>query len=113
MRRDTTVEVDGRRFAVTMWVPEAAPVAGRTPKRSKRSGGGASGNGQVAVPMQGTIVKVLVSVGDTVVADDPVCVLEAMKMENNVPAGKAGTVVEVRVVPGDSVGAGDVVVVVE
>ena len=113
MRRDTTVEVDGRRFAVSMWVPEVAPAAGRTPRRSKRSGGGASGNGQVAVPMQGTIVKVLVAVGDTVAADDPVCVLEAMKMENNVPAGKAGTVVEVRVAPGDSVGAGDVVAVVE
>ena len=113
MRRDTTVEVDGRRFAVTMWVPEAIPAAGRTPKRSKRSGGGASGNGQVAVPMQGTIVKVLVSVGDTVVADDPVCVLEAMKMENNVAADKAGTVTEVLVGPGDSVGSGDVVVVIE
>ena len=113
VRRDTTVEVDGRRFAVSMWVPEAVPAAGRTPKRSKRSGGGASGDGQVAVPMQGTIVKVLVAVGDTVVADDPVCVLEAMKMENNVPAGKAGTVTEVRVAPGDSVGAGDVVAVVE
>jgi len=113
VRRDTTVEVDGRRFAVSMWVPEAAPAAGRTPKRSKRSSGGAAGNGQVAVPMQGTIVKVLVAVGDTVTADDPVCVLEAMKMENNVPAGKAGTVAEVRVAPGDSVGAGDVVAVVE
>ena len=113
VRRATPVEVDGQRFAVSLWVPAAAPAAGRTPKRSKRSGGGASGDGQVAVPMQGTIVKVLVAVGDTVVADDPVCVLEAMKMENNVPAGKAGTVVEVRVVPGDSVGAGDVVAVVE
>ena len=113
VRRDTTVEVDGRRFAVSMWVPEAAPVTGRTPKRSKRSGVGASGNGQVAVPMQGTIVKVLVAVGDTVAADDPVCVLEAMKMENNVLAGKAGTVAEVRVATGDSVGAGDVVAVVE
>jgi len=113
VRRDTTVEVDGRRFAVSMWVPEALPTAGRTPKRSKRSGGGATGNGQVAVPMQGTIVKVLVAVGDTVAVDDPVCVLEAMKMENNVSAGKAGTVTEVRVAPGDSVGAGDVVAVVE
>ena len=74
---------------------------------------GVAGNGQGAVPMQGTIGKVLVAVGDTVGADDPVCVLEAMKMENNVPAGKAGTVAEVRVAPGDSVGAGDVVVVIE
>ena len=49
------------------------------------------------------------------VADEvgqPVCVLEAMKMENNVPAEKSGTVSEIRVKPGDTVGAGDVVVVI-
>ena len=58
-------------------------------------------------------LKVLVAVGDTVDADDTVCVLEAMKMENNVAADKAGTVTVVLVGPGDSVGAGDVVVVIE
>jgi acetyl-CoA/propionyl-CoA carboxylase biotin carboxyl carrier protein len=63
--------------------------------------------------MQGTIVKVLVAVGDTVEAGDTVCVLEAMKMENNITAETAGTVVEVRVEPGDSVGSGDIVAVVE
>ena len=63
--------------------------------------------------MQGTIVKVLVAVGDNVDAGDTVCVLEAMKMENNVAADRAGTVSEVLVEPGDSVGAGDMVVVVE
>ena len=63
--------------------------------------------------MQGTIVKVLVAVGDSVDAGDSVCVLEAMKMENNVAADKAGTVAEVLVGPGDSVGSGDVVVVIE
>ena len=63
--------------------------------------------------MQGTIVKVLVAVGDAVDAGDTVCVLEAMKMENNVAADRAGTVSEVLVEPGDSVGAGDMVVVVE
>jgi acetyl-CoA/propionyl-CoA/long-chain acyl-CoA carboxylase, biotin carboxylase, biotin carboxyl carrier protein len=67
----------------------------------------------VTVPMQGTIVKVLVEVGDQVEAGDTVCVLEAMKMENNIAAEKTGTVQEVRVVPGDSVGSGDVVVVID
>ena len=62
--------------------------------------------------MQGTIVKVLVEVGDTVEAGDVVCVLEAMKMENNVAADVGGTVTEVRVSVGDSVGSGDVVVVI-
>jgi acetyl-CoA/propionyl-CoA carboxylase biotin carboxyl carrier protein len=63
--------------------------------------------------MQGTIVKVLVAVGDTVEAGDTVCVLEAMKMENNITAEASGTVVEVRVEPGDSVGSGDIVAVIE
>ena len=63
--------------------------------------------------MQGTIVKILVAEGDTVDVGDPVCVLEAMKMENNIAADKAGTVAEVKVSPGDSVGSGDVVVVIE
>jgi len=116
VRRDTTVEVDGRRFAVSLWVPEAASASasarpGRA--RGRRSGGGGGGDGRVAVPMQGTIVKVLVAVGDTVEEGDPVCVLEAMKMENNVAADKAGTISEVLVAPGDSVGSGDVVVVIE
>ena len=116
VRQDISVEVDGRRFAVSMWVPEAAPSAGPVARtRAKRPGGGTSalGSGRVAVPMQGTIVKVLVAVGDSVDAGDPVCVLEAMKMTNDVTANKAGTVTEVLVGPGDSVGSGDVVVVIE
>jgi acetyl-CoA/propionyl-CoA carboxylase biotin carboxyl carrier protein len=63
--------------------------------------------------MQGTIVQVLVSVGDTVVAGQAVCVLEAMKMENHITAEQDGVVREISVAPGDSVGAGDVVVVIE
>jgi acetyl-CoA/propionyl-CoA carboxylase, biotin carboxylase, biotin carboxyl carrier protein len=65
------------------------------------------------VPMQGTIVRVLVSVGDAVDVGDGICVLEAMKMENAINAEKAGTVAEVRVTAGDSVGSGDVVAVIE
>ena len=63
--------------------------------------------------MQGTIVKVLISVGDTVEAGQAVCVLEAMKMENHVAAEKSGTVAEVRVSSGSSVGAGDILAVIE
>jgi acetyl-CoA/propionyl-CoA carboxylase biotin carboxyl carrier protein len=63
--------------------------------------------------MQGTIVKVLVEVGDEVESGQAVCVLEAMKMENNLNAGKAGKIAEVKVATGDSVGAGDIVVVIE
>ena len=63
--------------------------------------------------MQGTIIKVLVEVGDSVEIGDPICVLEAMKMENNILAEKAGKITEIRVSPGDSVGNGDVVAVIE
>ena len=121
VERSTTVEVDGRRFAVTMWVPETAPVlasAAATPARKPTraaSGGGATaiGNGEVAVPMQGTIVKVLVEVGSKVEAGQAVVILEAMKMENQIQAEISGTVTKVKVAPGDTVGSGDIVVVIE
>ena len=61
----------------------------------------------------GTIVKVLVAVGDTVEAGQALCVLEAMKMENNINADKSGTVTEIKVTPGQSVGTGDIVIVIE
>ena len=63
--------------------------------------------------MQGTIVKVLVEIGQEVAEGEAVVVLEAMKMENNINADKAGSIVDVKVSPGDTVGAGDVVVVIE
>ena len=122
VRRDVDVEVNGRRFGVTVWVPEsqaaaaAAPGGAKLAARPRRAGGqsaAAAGSGSVTVPMQGTIVKVLVSAGDIVEAGQAVCVLEAMKMENNIAADKAGTVAEVKVEAGQSVGSGDVVVVIE
>jgi acetyl-CoA/propionyl-CoA carboxylase biotin carboxyl carrier protein len=62
--------------------------------------------------MQGSIVKVPVAAGDTVEVGQVVCVLEAMKMENNVNADMAGTVQEIRVKAGDAVGAGDIVAII-
>jgi acetyl-CoA/propionyl-CoA carboxylase, biotin carboxylase, biotin carboxyl carrier protein len=124
VRRDVDVEVNGKRFAVAMWVPEAqlaaAPAGGgggaaakTRPRRSGASGGAAAaGTGAIAVPMQGTIVRVEVAVGDTVAAGQVVCVLEAMKMENNVAADVAGTVAEVKVEAGQAVSSGDVAVVI-
>ncbi|MBN2623938.1 MAG: acetyl-CoA carboxylase biotin carboxylase subunit, partial [Acidimicrobiales bacterium] len=96
VRRDVDVEVNGRRFGVTVWVPEsqvgAVAVAGGgaggkvapRPRRSAGASAAAAGSGSVTVPMQGTIVKVLVSAGDSVDVGQTVCVLEAMKMENNI-----------------------------
>ncbi len=118
VERNTTVEVNGKRFDVKLWVPEqAAGATGpakptKKPTRSAAAGAAAVGSGNVEVPMQGTIVKVLVAVGDTVEAGQPVVVLEAMKMENQIAAETAGTVKEIKVKAGDTVGAGDVVVVI-
>ena len=120
VQRQTTVEVNGRRFDVKLWVPESAGVAAAGPAKKKTArsasaagGGAGGGSGKIAVPMQGTIVKVLVEVGQTVEAGQSVVVLEAMKMENQIEADKSGTVKAVNVKPGDTVGAGDVVVVIE
>ncbi len=118
VQRDVTAEVDGRRFSVRLWVPDLGTTAppGRAASRPKRAASSAvagTGSGRVTVPMQGTIVKVLVSVGDVVEVGQAVCLLEAMKMENAVAAEKDGVIKEVRVNAGDSVGAGDVVAVIE
>jgi acetyl-CoA/propionyl-CoA carboxylase biotin carboxyl carrier protein len=122
VRRDVDVEVNGKRYAVSLWVPESAavaPAAGGAPAARPRRAGrgsasvGAAGSGAVTVPMQGTIVKILVEVGQSVEVGQTVCVLEAMKMENNITADKAGTVAEIKVEPGASVGSGDVVVVID
>jgi acetyl-CoA/propionyl-CoA carboxylase biotin carboxyl carrier protein len=114
--REVTAEVDGRRYEVRLWVPDVAAAGtgrGGTRPQKPRAALAGSGSGTVAVPMQGTIVKVLVAPGDTVEVGQTVCVLEAMKMENAITAEKAGTVTEVRVAAGDSVGPGDVIAVIE
>jgi acetyl-CoA/propionyl-CoA carboxylase biotin carboxyl carrier protein len=134
VERNVDVEVDGRRYQVRLWVPDVAPVTAlggpgasagpgvggsRAPARP-RAGvgggvghGGAAGSGNVTVPMQGTVVKILVAVGDAVEVGQTVCVLEAMKMENNVAAERSGTVAEIKVRPGATVAAGDTVMVIE
>ncbi len=121
VKRSTTVEVNGKRFDVSMWVPETPTVAvaaGAAPKKTKRGGSGGGGgsaiaSGSVEAPMQGTIVKVLVEVGQSVEVGAGIVVLEAMKMENQINAEKAGTVKEIKVSTGDTVGGGDILAVIE
>ena len=125
-RRDVQVEVQGRRYEVSVWAPTGPDLPARAgARRSGLAQGRASGRGAAAaaapggsggtitVPMQGTVVKVLVKPGDTVGAGQAVCVLEAMKMENNIVSELAGTVTEVRVKAGQSVGSGDVIAVIK
>ena len=116
------VEVNSKRYTVKLRMPPGATTPAteqrpsRRPRRNSGRGGGSGaggGSGEVRTPMQGTVVKVLVAVGDAVEAGEPVVVLEAMKMENNLLAGCAGTVSEVRVAAGDLVGGGDLAVMIE
>ena len=119
VRKDVTAEVDGRRVTVALWVPEVddglprAQSTAAKPRRQHHAGVLGSGSANVVVPMQGTIVKVNVEVGQQVEAGDTVVILEAMKMENSVNAEKSGVVVSINVAAGDSVSSGDTVVVVE
>ena len=108
--------VPGRLSVVASWPHPSTvlvavgggPASGASgAKKPARSGGGgaagALGSGDVAAPMQGTIVKVLVEVGQAVDAGQAVVVLEAMKMENQLLAETAGTVKEIKVAAGDTV----------
>ena len=123
VKRDVDIEVNGKRFAVSLFVPESqlasvpsgAGAAKARPKRGASGGGAgaAAGSGKIAVPMQGTIVKIEVEVGQAVAKGDTIVVLEAMKMENNVASDVDGTVTGVSVETGASVTAGQVVVVIE
>ena len=119
VKSQTTGEVKGRRFNVKLRVPEsAATTTVAKNKKPVRSAAAASssaggGSGKVSVPMQGTIVKILVEVGQAIEAGQTVVVLEAMKMENQIEATKTGKVTAINVTVGATVGAGDVVVVIE
>ena len=114
-----TVEVGGRRFAVKYWAEVlTAPGSGKrvaprrkAPKLAKGTSGG-GGAGEVAAPMQGTIVKIHHKAGDTVHEGDAVCVLEAMKMENEIKAPTSGDIVDVKVQVGDTVSAGQIILVI-
>jgi acetyl-CoA/propionyl-CoA carboxylase biotin carboxyl carrier protein len=108
------LEVDGRRFAVTVLEPEP-PWAELARRRRARAGLGSAGAGRDALtsPMQGTVLSVSVAEGDQVEAGQLVCVVEAMKMENEIRAQRAGTVSQLSVAAGQPVSTGQVICVVE
>lgn len=92
---------------VTYSAPVAAPVAApkaAAPKAAPVAGGAV----KVTAPMPGTILAVKVSAGQQVKKGDVICVLEAMKMENDIPAPQDGVIASINVQKGASVNAGDV-----
>jgi acetyl-CoA/propionyl-CoA carboxylase biotin carboxyl carrier protein len=107
------VEVDGRRFRVTVLEPEP-PWAALARSRRERGGSGEGGAGEALVsPMQGTVLAVHVAEGDDVTAGQLVCIVEAMKMENEIHAHRAGKVSHLSVEVGQQVSMGQVICVVE
>jgi len=135
VEREFTVEVNGKRFQVELEERGAPPIqtsasngggGGQRPAGGGGGGGGGGGSGggggdaaaavegeTVTAEMQGTILEVNVAEGDEVAAGDVICVLEAMKMENDVVAPRGGTVSEVAIGEGDSVDMGDVLIALE
>ncbi|OTN87579.1 acetyl-CoA carboxylase biotin carboxyl carrier protein subunit [Enterococcus sp. 7E2_DIV0204] len=124
MLRKFKISIDGKEYLVEMeeigGVPQApvvAPVAPvvetaptPTPVEAATPAPTASapaGNDAMPSPMPGTILKILVNVGDAVQENQPLMILEAMKMENEIVAGKAGTVTGIHVQQGDMVNPGE------
>ena len=112
--RVRTVEVDGRRFEVRFVDPEPAwaDLARRRRARVHAAAGGAGGRDAVVSPMQGTVLTVPVAEGDEVEAGQVLCIVEAMKMENEVHAHRSGTVTELSVAPGQGIAHGQVICVI-
>jgi acetyl-CoA/propionyl-CoA carboxylase biotin carboxyl carrier protein len=113
--RATTVELDGRRFAVTVLEPEAPwlELARARRERGARGSRGAAGKDAVVSPMQGTVLAVEVADGDAVRPGQVLCIVEAMKMENEVHSHRDGVVRELSIAPGQPVKTGQVICVVE
>jgi acetyl-CoA/propionyl-CoA carboxylase biotin carboxyl carrier protein len=131
VEHEYTVEVSGKRFDVRVIGAPLAAVAGngggavavpagvasggaRKPSRRERASGGGGGGGgdTLSSPLQGTVLKVSVEKGATVAEGDLICVIEAMKMENEITAHKAGTVSDLPIAVGAAVANGDTLAVI-
>jgi acetyl-CoA/propionyl-CoA carboxylase biotin carboxyl carrier protein len=119
-----TVEVSGRKFDVRVIGPPfagggagangAAPSGARKPQRAQRANSGTgAGADELVSPLQGNMWKVLVEQGQTVEEGQLVCIIEAMKMENEITAHKAGVVEELAVKEGDAVTSGATIAVIK
>ncbi len=122
MTRDYKVEVGGKLFDVKV-IGEApaggvaAPAAGgggkKPPKRERKGSGPSASSEALPAPLQGTILKVAVEKGAEVSEGDLICVIEAMKMENEITAHRSGKVEDLPISEGAAVGAGDTLAVIK
>ncbi len=121
LERDYTVEVSGKRFDVKVIGGAAAnasaagpgPVKKAPRRQSKARGGAGASSEALSSPLQGTVLKVAVEKGQEVEEGALVCVIEAMKMENEITAHRSGNVDELGVKEGGSVSTGDTIVVIK
>jgi acetyl-CoA/propionyl-CoA carboxylase, biotin carboxylase, biotin carboxyl carrier protein len=110
--RQVVVEVGGRRMEVTVFGelaagnPSSAPTAPRRSRSAAGAGRAGASSEDLVAPMQGTVVKYAIELGDTVSAGETVVVLEAMKMENTIVAHRDGVVTELGFTAGDVVESG-------
>jgi len=115
--RDYKVEVSGKLFDVKV-IGEggaaAAPGGRKPPKRERKAAGGGGASGAtLPSPLQGTVFKVAVERGAEVAEGDLICIVEAMKMENEITAHRPGKVTALNVKVGDAVGSGDPIAAIE
>ena len=120
VEHEYAVEVSGRRFDVRVIgapvaaAPNGAAPAGRkAPRREKKSDAGGGAPGELVSPLQGTVLKVVVEQGADVEEGALICVIEAMKMENEITAPSAGKVEELGVSEGGSIATGDRIAVIK
>ena len=113
VEQDYTVEVSGKRFDVRVVGPPpvggvavAAGGAAAPTRRAQRNASSAGGPDTLESPLQGNMWKVLVKQGDEVQEGQLLCIIEAMKMENEITAHKAGTIVELPIAEGEPIAAG-------
>jgi acetyl-CoA/propionyl-CoA carboxylase biotin carboxyl carrier protein len=121
VQREYKVEVEGKLFEVKVIGSASevgggtsAPGARRPPKRERKTASGGVGAGaELISPLQGTVLKVAVEQGASVEDGALICVIEAMKMENEITAHRSGKITELNVAEGGSVSSGEVIAVIE
>ena len=120
IEHEYAVEVSGRKFDVrVIGAPVAggpngaAPAGRKAPRREKKSDGGGGAPGELVSPLQGTVLKVVVEQGAEVEEGALICVIEAMKMENEITAPSAGKVEELGVSEGGAIATGDTIAVIK